>query len=191
MKLIKIFFLFFLLISCSKPKTVFICGDHVCLNKDEAEQFFEENLTLEVKIINKKKNKEVDLVQLNLNEDINKKREIKIFSKKSTNANLKVLSDNEKTRIKEKIKLKKKEKKVAKKKSLNQKVFNEIDTNEEISNKKIKPEEENIKPKNVSKKNLKVVDICTLIEKCNINEISKYLLKEGDSKDFPDISSRR
>ena len=43
-----------LFISCSKPKTVLICGDHVCINKAEANQYFEENLSIEVKIIDKK-----------------------------------------------------------------------------------------------------------------------------------------
>ena len=42
---------------CNKPKTVLICGDHVCVNKDEAKQFFEDNLSLEVRVIDKKKNK--------------------------------------------------------------------------------------------------------------------------------------
>ena len=40
--------------NCSKPKTVLICGDHVCINKAEANQYFEENLTIEVKIVDKK-----------------------------------------------------------------------------------------------------------------------------------------
>ena len=55
MKFFLIFFLFFLLQNCSKHKTVFICGNHVCINKAEAEQYFEENLSIEVKIVNKKK----------------------------------------------------------------------------------------------------------------------------------------
>ena len=33
------------------------------------------------------------------------------------------------------------------------------------------------------KKN-KVVDVCTIIEKCSIDEISKYLLKQGKKKIF-------
>ena len=33
MKLFLSFFIFFLITNCSKPKTVLICGDHVCLNK--------------------------------------------------------------------------------------------------------------------------------------------------------------
>ena len=27
--------------SCSKNKTVLICGDHICVNKTEAKQYFE------------------------------------------------------------------------------------------------------------------------------------------------------
>ena len=55
MKIVFFIILFLLTFSCSKPKTVLICGDHVCVNKEEAKQFFEENLTLEVRIIDKKK----------------------------------------------------------------------------------------------------------------------------------------
>ena len=57
MKYILIFLFFFIFHNCSKPKIVTICGDHVCVNKLEAEQYFEDNLSIEVKIIdNKKKN---------------------------------------------------------------------------------------------------------------------------------------
>ena len=52
------------------------------LNKDEAEQYFEENLSIEVKIIDKKLNKDDDLIELNLREnslDGNKK---KVFHQK-------------------------------------------------------------------------------------------------------------
>ena len=41
------------------------------------------------------------------------------------------------------------------------------------------------------KKNNDIVDICTILEKCNIDEISKYLLDKGNSKDFPDITKRQ
>ena len=34
------------------------------------------------------------------------------------------------------------------------------------------------------------VDVCTIIEKCSIDEISKYLIKLGKKRDFPDITSR-
>ena len=40
-----------IIVSCTKPETVLICGDHVCINKAEAKQYFEENLSIEVKIV--------------------------------------------------------------------------------------------------------------------------------------------
>ena len=48
---------FILLFSCTKPQTILICGDHKCVNKAEAEQYFEDNLTLEVRVVDKKENK--------------------------------------------------------------------------------------------------------------------------------------
>ena len=145
--------LFFLTIySCSKPKTVLICGDHICINKEEAELYFEENLSIEVKIINKKQNDEIDLVELNLNND-NKKKEIRINKKTETINQVKVLSNDEILKIKKK---------------------STVNTN------KI----------NVNKKNKEVVDVCTIIKKCSIDEISKYILKQGNKKSFPDITTR-
>ena len=40
MRIIFILLLLLTLSNCSKPKTVLICGDHVCINKDEAESIF-------------------------------------------------------------------------------------------------------------------------------------------------------
>ena len=81
MRLLLLIIIFFLMSNCSKPKTVLICGDHVCINKAEANQYFEENLSIEVKILNKKIEDNIDLVQLNLKENKNKKKEISISSK--------------------------------------------------------------------------------------------------------------
>ena len=92
MKHILIFLILLLLSNCSKPKTVLICGDHVCVNKAEAEQYFEENLSIEVKIINQKNNEQIDLVELNLKNNKNKVKQIAISPKKDTSKNLKTLS---------------------------------------------------------------------------------------------------
>ena len=54
MRFIILLFLAVFLQSCVKPKAVLICGDHICVNQTEAEQFFEENLSIEVKIIDHK-----------------------------------------------------------------------------------------------------------------------------------------
>ena len=44
---------------------------------------------------------------------------------------------------------------------------------------------------NTNKKRKDIVDVCTIIEECSIDEISKYLLKQGKKKDFPDITTRQ
>ena len=54
MKFIIVILTLILLQNCSKHKTALICGDHLCVNKAEAEQYFEDNLTIEVKIVEKK-----------------------------------------------------------------------------------------------------------------------------------------
>ena len=86
-----IFFLviIFFLSNCGKPKTVLICGDHVCINKTEAEQYFEKNLSIEVQVIDSNKKDEIDLVELNLNENNKTKKQITMLSKKTTNNKIK------------------------------------------------------------------------------------------------------
>ena len=74
MKYIVLFVLILFVTNCSKPKTVLICGDHICINKAEAKQYFEDNLTLEVKVIDSKAKSEVNLVELNLKIIMEKKK---------------------------------------------------------------------------------------------------------------------
>ena len=180
----KVYFLFFILVfvnACSKSKTILICGDHVCVNKNEAKQFFEENLTLEVKILNEKKTKTFDLVQLNLKEDIENNRKVIIEKKNNTSKKVKKLSKNEIKKIKQNIKEKEKTKKKKLPKNMTKKLNSDA--------KKIKKnkKQEFIEPKVTDKK---IIDVCKIIDNCNIEEISKYLINEGKNKKFPNISSR-
>ena len=184
MRLIFLFFLFFVLSGCSKPKTVFICGDHECINKKEAEQYFEENLVIEVKVINKNIKEEIESVELNLRDSQDGQRNISISPKKETDKNLKILSKNEINQIKQEIKSKKIEKKISKK----NKKEEDIKLNKNKADNIIETENIKIINKSVSKKNINVVDVCTKLKKCSIDEISKYLLEEGRKKDFPNIS---
>ncbi len=78
------FFLLVLLISCAKPKSVLICGDHECINKSEAKQYFEENLSIEVQIKTKEKDLSYDLVELNLHD----KQNIQVFKKVNNTGHL-------------------------------------------------------------------------------------------------------
>ena len=111
MKLLFYLFLIFFLSNCSKPETVLICGNHICVNKAEAEQYFEENLSIEVKIVNKNLDTKEDLVELNLRQSSLGDKQISISSKKTTNNSIKVLSNEEVVKIKEKVKNKKKKRK--------------------------------------------------------------------------------
>ena len=159
--------------SCSnKPKSVLICGDHICVNKAEARQYFEENLSIEIKIINDEKKRDIDLVELNLNNENNKKK-ISINKKRNTRKKIKSLSSQEVKKIKSNLK-KKKIKRNKKKSTEITKINNKNDINKKF-NKKILISE----------------DVCTIIKKCSIEDISKYLINEGNKKDFPDITTRQ
>ena len=179
MKKLLIVTLFFIY-ACSKPKTVLICGDHVCINKTEAKQYFEQNLSLEVKIIDDKQKKSVDLVQLNLKENSDNKKKITLQKKDKTSKQIKKLSKNEIKKIKSTVKQNKKINIKKNKKKEVKKINNELT----LKSKKKK------KDMNVNKIKFNNNDICTFLEKCSIDEISKYLLKQGRYKKFPDITIR-
>ena len=83
------------------PQVVLICGDHVCVNKTEAKQYFEENLSLEVKTIDTQI-KWDRFSSANLVNNVNK-REITIEKNKTENET-KVLSSKEINKIKSNIK---------------------------------------------------------------------------------------
>ncbi len=190
MKILIVVFIFIFLTNCSKQKTVLICGDHICVNNKEAEQYFEKNLSIEVKIVKDKTKEEADLVELNLNNNSDGIKEVRLFSKKKTNKKIKKLSKNEVLKIKKDIKKKEKEKNILKKMAKKNNIKESIKS-KTIEKEKIEISQNKIINKSVNKKKKDVVDVCTIIKKCSIEEISKYLLKQGKKKDFPDITTRQ
>jgi len=182
--MIRIILLFLLvfLVGCNKPKTVLICGDHECINKQEAEQYFEENLTLEVQIINDQKSKNSNLVELNLKQDANGKRQIDVKPKIKTSKDVKKLSKKD---VKQKkIEIKNKEKlKVKMENKSSVKLSKTANNNQKTKKTKVTNYNPQIKKSSI-------VDICSLIENCSIEEISKFLVKQGKNKKFPDITFR-
>ena len=182
-------FIVFFLTNCSKPKTVLICGDHICINKAEAEQYFKENLSIEVKIVDKKVKDEINLVELNLKENKQGVKKINISKKKETTKSLKTLSNQEINEIKKDIK--KKEKVFAKKNLESVKKKEVKDLKNKVNKKKEKLNKEETLSKVVYKNQKEVFDVCTILEKCSIDEISKYLINQGKKKDFPDITKRQ
>ena len=112
------------------------------------------------------------------------KRKLVFFQKKNTKKDLKILSSEEIIDIKKKIKNKSKEKKIAQKFiKKKQKIINE--------DYQIKQNKKKIVKENIKKRNKDVVDVCIILENCTIDEISKYLLKQGKKREFPDITTRQ
>ncbi len=166
MKIILLLSIIFLS-SCSTTKTVLVCGDHECINKKEAKLFFDENLTLEVKVISKDKERNYNLVKMNLK---NEKENIKILKTKNKKI-VKKLTKNQ-------IKLKKKE--------IKEKQSNI--TNKTIENKIVKKKEKTSNFSNKSFSDISSLNICLKLEKCDIDSISNYLIKLSNKKDYPNIA---
>ena len=180
MKKIVLIFIFFLSVSCTKPKTVFICGDHICVNKTEAQQYFEENLTLEVKVLKKRDSKEPSLIELNLSEPNQVNKQVFVSKKERTNKEIKKLSDNEKKKIISNVKKKQDNKKTDQKKTI-----------KENKNTSKKNNKKRIVLNKSNKKKKEALDICKILKECTIDEISKYLIKDGKKRSFPDITKRQ
>ena len=162
-----IFFLF--LFSCVTPfekvDRMYICGDHPCKNNKEIQEYFDNNISIEVYSIDTDKNKtdKFDLAELNLLED-------KLKSKD------KILVSEKKDEIKQKVK---ERKKLAKLK------IKQIEDPKQIE--KIVKSQESVKKKKKSK--ITFIRICKNLEECDIDKISKLIMDLGKERDFPDIAN--
>ena len=208
------FCIFLIVVSCTTVKKTYVCGDHICLDKKEFNEYFAENLTIEVKILKKKK-KSINLVQLN---SLNATAPLKITDASRLNA------------IKKKIKNKadlKTQRSILKQKRKNQKIEekNNIKNKKYLAKLKQKNDKENIAQKTIIDKKLnsskvktknilksgsgidktKVSDkiltfksvktkpqenLCKEINDCDIDKIAELLLKKGSKKKYPDITSK-
>ena len=169
----KIFLLIIILLfsSCSKHKSVLICGDHKCINKAEAKQYFEENLTLEVQIINKNLKTNYSLVDLNIEGGEPK---IKVFK----NKNKKIVKKLSKEEVIEKKAELKKRKKKSKQKT------------EKTKKKVVLKTKNKVNTLSSLNSNDNSLDICIKLEKCDIDSIADYLIKVSNEKGYPNISLR-
>lgn len=173
------------LTACSTQKKVFICGDHECINKDEARMYFEKNLSIEVKIIENNKEEFFNLVKLNDKKDLKEnKKNIKILKSKR-NKPIRKLSKKEISKKKEEIKFNKK--KYNKDKKVKKIVKKEIKSKTNKNSQKKKAEK---KEKNRGIELTEYKNICMILNKCDIEEIGHLLIKEGNLKDYPDLNTR-
>lgn len=189
------------LISCTSiKKEVYWCGDHECVDKKEINEYFDENITIEIKTVKKSKSINYDLIALNnpvvepLDQDKSKKGKFFGLVKDRDTTNLSD-TNSEKNKLKKqkndvieqrkiaKIKLKNEKKEVIKKKVKDIFSINKSDKKTNIKKKEI-----------VSKKNN--VDIvskkisCKELTDCTFDEISNSIKEKADNKDYPDITSK-
>ena len=112
--------------------------------------------------------------------DNQKDREISVVKKEKTNKKIKVLTEKEIKKIKKDIKKKKTKERIVKKEQNTKEGKLKVTKNKKIPKKN----------RNIVNKNNNTFDVCTILEKCSIDEISKYLIKLGKKKNFPDITFR-
>ena len=196
--------------SCTLTKNTYICGDHACVDKKEFNEYFAENLVIEIKSKKIKKDTSIDLVKLNntrLTNDtkINiKEAQYNKLSKKEKKLQLKAkkaqLKAEKKIKKNEKKKRSKNEKallKLTNKKNKINKVNNNnspiIDTFSKESKKKQEvligkkmPKDDEILQNTRSKKK---ANLCDEMPDCDIDKIAELLIKKGKQKEFPDITS--
>ena len=89
-------FTFFLILGCTsfnteKTEKVYICGNRECKNKKEISEYFKKNISIEVYTISKskKKDRDYDLVELNMTNDEKKEIISLANEKKQIEENLK------------------------------------------------------------------------------------------------------
>ncbi len=170
-------FVFIILLGCStQGSKIYICGDHPCKNKKEVEDYFNNNISIEVYVLenNSKKKQNKDLVELNLSklkeESFIDKKENKLTFLDKRKKNITNRSKKDKpSKLKLEVKTTEKEKKKKPTK----------DKNTDISNKTFVYKKS---------KSTKIVHMCKKIEECDIDLISKKINDLGKEKSFPDIT---
>tara|TARA_B100000029_G_C17453033_1_gene915675 strand:- start:517 stop:1038 length:522 start_codon:yes stop_codon:yes gene_type:complete len=122
----KLYFLITLILiyGCANSKTVYWCGDHPCINNKEKQAYFKKTMTVEVKNIEKTKEKKAEIEKIIQEARLNEKKRLKqekTFAKKLKLQKKEKINEKKrllkKAKIEEKMKLKKikEEKKLAKK----------------------------------------------------------------------------
>ena len=166
--------LFIFLNSCSKPKAVFICGNHECINKKEANEYFKENLTLSVKILDQNKKELIyDLVKLNIDKEKDfSDKSIKVKKSQKNKLTIKKLSKDEIKKRKQEMRFKEK--------NIKKKTKNIVKKNNKPKKKLI------IKKDNIN--NIITNNVCQKLKDCNIDEIADLLIKNNKNKKFPNLS---
>ena len=109
--------IFLMLLSCSTVKKEYVCGDRLCVDKKEFNEFFSNTLTVEISPQDKKAKQNIDLVKLNTNKSNVKKIKTKEskLEKRQKKKEKKAQFKAEKKRLKDERKIKKNQQKIEEK----------------------------------------------------------------------------
>ena len=77
--------LFVFLSSCGTLSKEYVCGDRPCVDKKEFNEYFAENLIVEVTSKKRKKNNNTNLVKINTNSETSKSQANKSLKQKEKN----------------------------------------------------------------------------------------------------------
>ena len=97
-------FLFLFLISCSsltgeKTQKIYICGDRECANRKEINDYFKNNISIEVYTLTNDSKKDYDLVELNMTKEDKNKIVSTAVKKKKLKETLKKRAKIEKVKV--------------------------------------------------------------------------------------------
>ena len=170
-----------IIVSCSSNKQVYWCGDHQCVNSNEKEKYFEENMIVEVKIIEKRSKEDLSSIDKILQQgDLNNKKLKKDISKQK-NIVVKEVTREEKRLAK---KAHKEEKRLAKKALKEEKRLAKKALKEEKRLAKVSRKKETGKNVVISKKNTdKIINFSG-----DFNEQVSKILAKNKSKAYPDLN---
>jgi len=172
--------LLFILTACFS-RNVYMCGNRECIDRKEANEYFNKNLSIEV--ISKKKiaDKKLDLIKVNTEFKSSNNQTKNLFSlKKKKSKKINKISDSKKDVVLKFRKIKNKKKKIKiKKVNKEDSIFRKLFKNDIKKNSLNKQVDTN-----------KINSNCKVLEKCDINEISELIVKESKLKNYPNISSK-
>ena len=99
-----LFFLIFFLAHCSsiigdKTQKIYICGDHECADKKEMNNYFKNNISIEVYTLSDSSKKDYDLVELNMTKEDKNKIVSKEIERKKFKESLKKRPKVEKVKV--------------------------------------------------------------------------------------------
>ena len=188
------FIIIILLVGCTKPQSVYMCGEYACKNKNEMNKYFEKNLSIEVALKNKSSPTKENLVNFNLKKDISDKKKTnkffefsKINKEKRQNKNIKEKKLSKKEEV---IKANTNNDKDKNKDKNKDNIFVKLKKFNEPKNKKLQVSE-SAKKKNINIfSSNKISSSCSNIENCDIDNVSNEISKTSKNKDYPDITSK-